>query len=212
MLLSNNERTKKMNDTIKIYKRVAYRAEVYFDLYPDNPREWSNLSTIISFSDRYNFNDTEKYKNAEFESWDDLANQIKNNEYILEIYPLYKYEHSAVKLSIKKFKDKWDAGQIGFVYVTRQSAYEILGNNYTPEEIRSAVETELDIYNSYINGDVYRVQVFEVIECGSCNHSNFEELECIDISQSFYDLEEAIESAKAELSRHDSESKLEELK
>lgn len=201
-----------MNDTIKIYKRGAYRAEVYFDLYPDNPREWSNLSTIISFSDRYNFNDTEKYKNAEFESWDDLANQIKNNEYILEIYPLYKYEHSAVKLSIKKFKDKWDAGQIGFVYVTRQSAYEILGNNYTPEEIRSAVETELDIYNSYINGDVYRVQVFEVIECGSCNHSNFEELECIDISQSFYDLEEAIESAKAELSRHDSESKLEELK
>jgi len=201
-----------MNDTIKIYKRGAYRAEVYFDLYPDNPREWSNLSTIISFSDRYNFNDTEKYKNAEFESWDDLANQIKNNEYILEIYPLYKYEHSAVKLSIKEFKDKWDAGQIGFVYVTRQSAYEILGNNYTPEEIRSAVETELDIYNSYINGDVYRVQVFEVIECGSCNHSNFEELECIDISQSFYDLEEAIESAKAELSRHDSESKLEELK
>ncbi len=205
-----------MNDTIKIYKRGAYRAEVYFDLYPQDPREvYDNLSTIISFSNRYNFNDTEKYKNAEFESWTDLANQIKNNEDIVEIYPLYKFEHSAVKLSIKEFNNRWDAGQIGFVYVTRQSVNEMLGSdyNYTAEEIRSAVESELDMYNSYINGDVYRVQIFEVIECGSCNHSNFEELEVLDISQSFYNLEEATDSAKAELSRHDdSESKLEELK
>ena len=35
--------------------------------------------------------------------------------------PLYLYEHSGITISLTDFKDRWDSGQVGWVYIDKET-------------------------------------------------------------------------------------------
>ena len=53
---------------------------------------------------------------------EELEQWKSDNPTVLE-FPLYAYEHSSISLSISDeypFNDRWDAGQIGVIVITRK--------------------------------------------------------------------------------------------
>jgi hypothetical protein len=66
------------------------------------------------------------------------------------IYPLNAYIHSVVALSLNSgypFNDQWDSGQIGFVFVTKDT--NEIGNPL------QAAESLVKQWNQYLSGDVW---------------------------------------------------------
>lgn len=96
------------------------------------------------------------------------------------VYPLYAYIHGGVALSLGRagqFSDQWDSGQIGNVFVTRDTS-EITD----PDKCADGLVEE---WNQYLSGDVYGY----VIEDGEGAH--------VDSCWGFYGIEYCKEEARA---------------
>lgn len=72
-------------------------------------------------------------------------------------YPLYLYDHSGITMSIGSFGDPWDSGQVGWIYCTKDDI-EKEYNSFTQKDIDTAMsvmESEVEVYDQYLRGDVY---------------------------------------------------------
>ena len=82
--------------------------------------------------------------------------------------PIYLYEHSGITISTGRFSCPWDSGQVGFAFVAKQQLRDAQSaTRWTPalrKWARDAIELEVQIYDSYLRGDVYGY-VLEVAEC-----------------------------------------------
>lgn len=140
------------------------KLKIIYDDDAQNPRKcFDTLCTILSSDDR--FADVHIKSREELEQWK------SDNPIVLE-FPLYAYEHSNVSLSISDdypFNDKWDAGQIGIIVVTRNSMKDIMDySNLTKkraENLKKLVESEIEIFNDYINGNVYGFEIVKTVTC-----------------------------------------------
>ena len=155
--------------------------KIMYDDDAQNPRtEFDTLCTILSSDDR--FADVHIKNREELEQWK------SDNPIVLE-FPLYAYEHSSISLSISDeypFNDKWDAGQIGIIVVTRKSMKEIMNySNLTKkrsENLKKLVESEIEIFNDYLNGNVYGFKIVKTVTCDlECEHE-----ESLDSCWGFY--------------------------
>lgn len=112
-----------------------YRLTVEHDDIAEDPREWSNLSTMVCWHRRYNLGDKHHFDDMH-EMLEDLAYQagIEYNEDINSpdlmtklapyylIKPLYLYDHSGITMSTSNgypYNDRWDAGIVGFSYISK---------------------------------------------------------------------------------------------
>ena len=77
--------------------------------------------------------------------------------HVIEIHPVYRYEHGNVvyKRGIGK---GFDYSNCGFYIVTAQS---ISGRTMTAESIAKAIDAELAQYTQWANGEVYRFTVYD---------------------------------------------------
>ena len=176
---------------------------IYQQADADNPREWDNLGIIASCHPKYNIGDEKIEDEIEFlvysmlewdeEKWDLICERnkwsvydsswerdainylIKHVEKTFVIIPLYIYEHSGIKLSTSPFSCRWDSGQIGYVYVNKDT----IRKEYTTKKVTKAIkervnqtiEAEIETYSQYLEGDVYYFDIVdsegEVIDsCG----------------------------------------------
>lgn len=138
-------------------------------IYQDNgcdPREWDNLTTMICFHGRYSLGDKHDYNHDNYDSWEELEAAIIKNEKPLVILPLYLYDHSGITMNTTGFSCNWDSGQVGFVIVTNKQI-DLLGctinndedwNDYL-ERLKQQAIGEVETYDQYIRGDVYRFEV-----------------------------------------------------
>lgn len=139
---------------------------ISYDLDPESPREWDGqLGQFLFPSDskylhwekdclRYDLDElAEEYYAAPNK---DLLDKYLNDSYI-KAYPLYKYEHSGIVLSLSPFSCPFDSGQIGWYVVTEKTIDEIrltddpVCDNY----IKDMCEKELITFNQYLSGEVY---------------------------------------------------------
>ena len=58
-----------------------YRLEVILDTYPENPRKWDNLGTMVCSHRRYDLGDEQAKNIDEYSSWDEWLQ--------CEVYDLY---------------------------------------------------------------------------------------------------------------------------
>jgi len=73
------------------------------------------------------------------------------------------YDYSGIALSLSNnhypFNDRWDAGQLGFILVDRETALKEFGKKRLTEQlkqkIRQIIEGEIETYNQYLSGDIY---------------------------------------------------------
>lgn len=132
-----------------------YVLEFHHDKFPDNPRSWDNLGTIVGWHHRYNVGDKHNYATpAEF-----LAEWNSKNAIVL---PVFMYEHSGTWLSTSNeypFNDRWDAGQVGWIYVSLDKVrkeYSIQRVNKRVRQLVSRVlQQEVNIYSCYVCGNAF---------------------------------------------------------
>jgi hypothetical protein len=116
-------------------------------------------------------------------------------EEVIYITPICRYEHGGVSYSVGT-KTVFDYSNNGFYIVTKESANEILGDDYNEEEIVKIIESEIETYNQWVNGEVYEYTLYD-------EDGNFE-----DSCSGFYTLDEIKERLPEDFDDEDMEDYL----
>lgn len=73
--------------------------------------------------------------------------------------PLYLYDHSGITMSTSSFSCRWDSGQVGFIYVSKETVRKEYGwSRFTKdrvERIEAYLKGEVETYDHYLTGEVY---------------------------------------------------------
>jgi hypothetical protein len=166
-----------------------YLIEVVNDEYPENPRSWDNLGTMVCFHKRYDLGDKHDYNHNDYDSWEELEKAINENEKVHTILPLYLYDHSGITISTKPFGCPWDSGQIGFIFISKDKVKE---EGLENDKIESYLINEVDTYDKYICGQMYGYRIFKVNTCNlGCEHK-----ELMDSCWGYYDEDECMKDAE----------------
>lgn len=167
-----------VNETEKVFVQVET------DDWAENPREWSNLWTILTWTSQYDSIDSNQFRDMEEFLLDNLTekqveNLYKGNPSIKEFFeriqkrfynlgylvePISKYEHGQVVFSAG-VSQGWDSGVVGLAMVNIddiKKEYEttVLSKGLK-EKIHDILDSELDTYNSWANGYVYTVSLLD---------------------------------------------------
>lgn len=71
---------------------------------------------------------------------------------------VFMYDHGNVSFSTADFKDRWDSGQVGVIYVTKEKIRHEYGARITARTVRRVMKYllgEIEVYSSWASGDVY---------------------------------------------------------
>ena len=134
----------------------GYKLSVFRDEDAPNPREWDNLGRMVCWHRRYNLGDEH--------SFEDVEDFLESEEYknAIVILPVYMYDHSGLAFSTVSFEDKWDSGQVGYIYVTQERAKMFFGREITEsdhEGIKELLVGEVETYDQYFQGDCYGFKI-----------------------------------------------------
>ena len=140
----------------------GYRVTISLDEWADDPRNWDNLGTMVCWHGRYDLGD-EQPKISPDEYQEDLPEGTIT-------LPLYLYDHSGITMKTSPFSCPWDSGQVGFIYVTPETLTMVFPSGVpNDDKVREYLNNEVETYDSYLTGDVYRVDV----ESGTvCDHGD----------------------------------------
>jgi len=139
------------------------KLEVVEDMHPFDPREDDNLTTMICFHRRYNLGDKHSYKHSNYNNWEEMKTDIIKQENAAIIYPLYLYDHSGITISTTPFGDRWDSGQIGFVYISKQSICKNFNVKRITQKVKElatlVLQDEVKVYDKYIMGEAWGFRI-----------------------------------------------------
>lgn len=169
------------------------------DENPQSPREDDNFGKMICFHSRYRLGDKHSYEDSEAFlcdlagiDTDDaptmLLELVKKTHIIL---PIYLYDHSGITIRTHSFSDRFDSGQIGYIYVSKEDANaadysEAWINEYytgkTKEDIALAIlEGEVEAYDQFLRGDIYGFEIVKLVtKTWVCKETNEEETETVE--------------------------------
>lgn len=173
-------------DPIETFKHKKLTVKIYMDEDPISPREWDNLGVMVCWHTRYALGDNHTYSTPQ-----EFITETRKN--IAVILPLYLYDHSGLGMATRNtaypFNDPWDAGQVGYIYVTKdrlRHEYDITDGAEIPQAVAEKalkmLQGEVKAYDQFLQGDVYGY----VLEDNKGK---------VDSCWGFYGLEYAIESA-----------------
>ena len=140
---------------------------------PMNPRtEFSNLGTMACWHRRSNLGDT-KIDTARYANGDDWLDQCVDKGSV--VLPLYLYEHGGMTMSTGPFGDRWDSGQVGWIYCepdaivkeySLKDASEITDD--IREKVKSVLESEVKTYDHMLTGNVWGYVLEKHTKCECC--------------------------------------------
>lgn len=144
------------------------RLKLMYDSSPESPRTWDNLGTMVCFHNRYDLGDKHNYSSDDYSGWEEMKKTIIKEENTAVILPLYLLDHRVLQISTTSFKGeiaRWDSGQIGFIFVSKEKALEEFGGKIVTaklkERIEKILEGEVETYTQYVEGDVYGFQIID---------------------------------------------------
>lgn len=151
---------------------MNYTYEIIRDEDSENPRtEWDNATYMACWHKRYDLGDDLKNQPCpndpeDFTKW---AKSVK------ALYlPLYLYDHGGITMSTGSFGDRWDSGQVGWIYITRGMILKEWGwKNLTKKRVEfleHCMSDDVKVYDQYLTGDVwgYVIKDEEGGELDSC--------------------------------------------
>lgn len=126
----------------------------------NDPREWGdNLSTMVCFHRNYSLGDKHDIDSSDFGSWDEMESYLFRELKAEVVLPLYLYDHGGITMNTTGFSCRWDSGQVGFIYATREDILNQYSIKRITKDIRERVEkillSDVEEYDQYITGDVY---------------------------------------------------------
>ena len=132
---------------MKDEKGNKYTLTIKTEVSPENPRSWDNVATMVCWHSHYNLGDKHSFYDSDeffdyvlrnickknYKDFEHLSTREKyqlacenDNVYIKE---LNLYDHENITISTSNdypYNDRWDAGCVGFVYITKKTAFEEL--------------------------------------------------------------------------------------
>jgi len=127
----------------------------------DSPRDWDNLGTMVCFHKRGKYGDNHDYKADEFNGWDELENQIREDHPNCIILPIYMYEHSGVTINTTGFSCPWDSGRLGLIFISREKINEEFNKSRTDKQIEEYLQNEVAVYDQFLTGDVWGFRMLD---------------------------------------------------
>ena len=195
--------------TMKDKEENEYTLEVIQDEYPDDPRNWSNVCTMVCWHRRYKLGDDHSFESPdefmqhlyldvigkhwcdehESDDWQDVYKELQNTDLVL-IKQINLYDHSGITISTSSgypYNDRWDSCCVGFIYVTKKTIFKECGG-ITEENWKDRadeyLEGEVQTYDQYLRGDIYGyVLTKKVIHQEKCPH-------CREVIREYEDEEE----------------------
>jgi len=124
-----------------------------------DPRANDNLGTMACFHNRYKLGDKTEMKSSMFGNWEEMKDYIVKTLKAVVVLPIYMYDHSGQTIATTPFSCRWDSGQIGFIFVTREKAMEEYSAKRITAELKKKIEgileAEVKEYDTWIRGCVY---------------------------------------------------------
>lgn len=162
------------------------RIKVKQEMYPESPRCWDNLTKMVCFHNRYDLGDKfSEYKSSAFDSWEELSEQLHKDYNIAAILPLYLYDHSGITMSTGSFDCQWDSGQVGFIFITKETMIENFGGKNLTEKLKEQAvkicKADVKTYDQYLTGEVYSYVIEEGREMVTLSREDFENGNCDNI-------------------------------
>lgn len=138
---------------------------------PDSPRKWSNLGYFITVDRDYNSPDNHpdfmgvikemaEYASNTGEHIKLIKKEIEsrfNNEKVIAIYPITKYDHSGVFYKFGNISG-FDYSCNGFYIITKKSQKEL---GTAKKDFIKVINQELEYYNQFINGEIYKFILYD---------------------------------------------------
>lgn len=152
-----------MEEPVAVFKKGNQVLEIFQDESPESPRSWDNMGTMICFHNRYSLGDKQNtmfpISTDDFSGWDEMEKFIVKNLDAAVILPLYLYDHSGLTIRTYPFDCRWDSGQIGFIYVSREKLRKEYNVKLVTKKVKERAEKyligEVETYDQYLTGDVY---------------------------------------------------------
>lgn len=127
---------------------VEYTLKIETNDTPESPRDWDNVCTMVCWHRSYSLGDKHNYDNSD-EFFEDILHNICEMEYEefeelstrekyklacesdkVYIQELNLYDHSGLTISTSSgypYNDRWDAGCVGWIYVSKENAIKEWG-------------------------------------------------------------------------------------
>lgn len=167
--------------------------EIVEDFFANDPREDECIFEFTLHHHKYHLANEIGLRAEAFDSWEDMASYLKPR-YAM-VVPVYMYEHGNVALSTKPFGCPWDSGRVGFALLSREKLLNEYGRKYITnklsETLTNVLETEVQAYSAYLNGECYGVQIID------------DEGDVVDCDYGYYGYQAALASAEAYMSRYE---------
>ena len=178
----------------------------------ESPRTWDNLGTIAYKHRNYElgeekiedpidwlieklgFNEDEAHEFVKYyRRGNDLycdenkvaleADFLNHDDFVA--LPLYLYDHGSITIATKPFGCRWDSGQLGYIYATKETMEKEYGklDDETRKTALKVLEDEIKTFDQYVTGEVYGFEIVEEVKCEECGYV---EEKHIDSSWGFY--------------------------
>ena len=132
-------------------KGISLNVDVDYSYNNRSPREDDNLGVMACYHSRYSLGDEDVPKTyEEFKEWYNA-----NKDKVACILPLYLYDHSGLRMSVNDFNDRWDSGQVGWIYCTHEALKQYGISDKSRSEIAKLLINEVEAYDEYLVGEPY---------------------------------------------------------
>ncbi len=166
-----------MEDWIRKARIGNEELRIVRDECQESPREWDNLGKIVCWHRRYLMPQEGPRK---FDMPEDFSEYLKEINFQALVLPIFMYDHSGVSISTSNqypFDDYWDAGQIGYIYVTYEDIRKEYGakriSKKTLQKAKAVLMGEVETYDQFLRGDVYGFVLVQLQECNQgAEHEN----------------------------------------
>lgn len=165
--------------------------KIDYDEHPMNCRiDWDNLGTMICFHRNYILGDEHNYEPHDYNSWEEMKEAIIEQENVHTILPLYLCDHSGITISTSPFSCRWDSGQVGWIFVSKD---KVKKEGIDESKVEEYLEGEVKDYDKYLTGEIYYYKLYKVETC-DLGH---EHEELLDSCHGYYDFEQCLDEAKS---------------
>lgn len=155
----------------------------------DDPRLWDNIGTMVCFHRRYDLGDETDLRASQFYGWADLRAHLEKDEVV--VLPLFMHDHSGITINTTGFECRYDSGQIGYIYVSKEDLREIYGwKRVSPqreERVKELLRGEVKTYDQYLNGDVWGYEIYKDGQHIDGCHGHFGREHCEDEAKKVVD-------------------------
>ncbi len=146
----------------------------------ESPRDWDNVGTMALFHSSYKLPNESLVSNRyDYNSWDEIEHALMFKHAIPKNYilPVYMLVDDGITINTAGFKNMWDGGQIGFIFIDKT---KLRRRAWTVKEGISAIKGEVLAYDQYLQSDVYDILLYrdEKLVESSCNYYGYGQAKC----------------------------------